>query len=180
MCFNWEGAISTLNGGPLKLVDKFKYFGCSVSSIENDVNKHLAKVWTTIGRLSITWKFDLSIKMKQEFFEAVFVSVLLYGYTTWTLTKYVEEKASVERQKNAISYLEQILESIPVKQQLYDHLPPISKTIQVRWTRYMGHCWRRKDELISDILLWTPFTWICHIGQPARTYLQQPLYGYRM
>ena len=35
---------------------------------------------------------------------------------------------------------------------IYIHLPPISKTIQIRQTRDVGHCWRSKDELISDIL----------------------------
>ena len=44
----------------------------------------------------------------------------------------------------------------PTKQQLYGNLPPITKTIQVRWTRHVEHCWRSRDELISDILLWTP------------------------
>ena len=44
----------------------------------------------------------------------------------------------------------------PTKQQLYCHLAPISKTIQVRRTRHAGHCWRSKDKLISDIILWTP------------------------
>ena len=39
---------------------------------------------------------------------------------------------------------------------LYGHLPPISHTIQVRRTRYARYCWRSKDELISDVLLWTP------------------------
>ena len=37
MCCKQEGAIHTLNGGPLKSVDKFPYLGSSVSSIENDV-----------------------------------------------------------------------------------------------------------------------------------------------
>ena len=32
------------------------------------------------------------------------------------------------------------------KQQLYGHLPPITKTIQVRWTRHAGHCQRSRDE----------------------------------
>ena len=33
--------------------------------------------------------------------------------------------------------------------------PPttITKTIQVRRTRHVGHCWRSSDELISDVLL---------------------------
>ena len=42
------------------------------------------------------------------------------------------------------------------RHQLYGHLPPIMKTIQVRRTRHVGHCWRSKDELISDVLLWPP------------------------
>ena len=29
-------------------------------------------------------------------------------------------------------------------------------TIQVRRTRHAGHCWRSRDELISDVLLWIP------------------------
>ena len=33
---------------------------------------------------------------------------------------------------------------------------PSSHTIQVRRTRHVGHCWRSKDKLISDFLLWTP------------------------
>ena len=44
----------------------------------------------------------------------------------------------------------------PTRHQLYGHLPPITKTIQVRRTRHAGHCWRSRDELISDVLLWTP------------------------
>ena len=44
----------------------------------------------------------------------------------------------------------------PTKHQLYSHLPPIMKTIQVRRTRHVGHCWGSRDELISDVLLWTP------------------------
>ena len=44
MCFNQRGDISTLKGGPLKLVDKFTYLKSSVSSTENDINTWLAKV----------------------------------------------------------------------------------------------------------------------------------------
>ena len=44
----------------------------------------------------------------------------------------------------------------PTKQQVYSPLPSITKTIKVRWTRHLGHCWRRRDELISDVLQWTP------------------------
>ena len=49
----------------------------------------------------------------------------------------------------------------------------IKKTIQVRRTRHAGHCWRSRDELISDILLWTPTHGRAKAGRPARTYIQQ-------
>ena len=61
----------------------------------------------------------------------------------------------------------------PTRHQLYGHLPPITKTIQVRRTRNAGHCWRSKDELISDVLLWTPTYGRAKAGRPARTYIQQ-------
>ena len=44
----------------------------------------------------------------------------------------------------------------PPKQQLYSHLSPITNAIQVRRTRHVWHCWRSKDELISDVLPGTP------------------------
>ena len=59
------------------------------------------------------------------------------------------------------------------RHQLYGHLPPITKTIQVRRARHAGHCWRSKDELISDVLLWTPAYGPAKAGRPARTYIQQ-------
>ena len=61
----------------------------------------------------------------------------------------------------------------PTRDKLYGHLPPISKTIQVRRTRHAGHCWRSRDELIRDVLLWTPTHGRAKAGRPARTYIQQ-------
>ena len=61
----------------------------------------------------------------------------------------------------------------PTKQQLYGHLPPITKTIKVRWTRHARHYWRSRDELISDVLLWTPSHGRAKAGWPARTYIKQ-------
>ena len=62
----------------------------------------------------------------------------------------------------------------PTKQQLYGHLPPITKTIKIRLTRHVGgHRWRSRDELVSDVLLWTPSHGRSKAGRPAGTYIQQ-------
>ena len=65
------------------------------------------------------------------------------------------------------------LYEIELSRQLYGHQPPITKTIQVRRARNAGHCWRSKDELVSDVLLWTPTYGQAKAGRPARTYIQQ-------
>ena len=92
MCYNQTGDISTQDGASLKLVDKFTYQGSSVSSTEKDIDTRLTKAWTAIDMLSIIWKSDLTDKMKRSFFQAAVVSILLYGCTTWTLTKRLKKK----------------------------------------------------------------------------------------
>ena len=37
----------------------------------------------------------------------------------------------------------------------------------------MSGCWRSRDELIRDVLLWTPTHGRAKVGRPARTYIQQ-------
>ena len=90
MCFNQTGDISTLNGSSLKQVDKFTYLGSRVSSTKKDIDTRLAEAWTANNWLSVIWKSDLADKMKRSFFQAAVVSILLYGCTTWTLTKRME------------------------------------------------------------------------------------------
>ena len=127
-------------------------------------------------------------------------SILQYGCTTWTLTKRLEKKLD----RNYIRMLRAILNKSwrqhPTKHQLCGHLPPITKTIQVRRTRHAGHYLQlsfflfkfpRKQSLnifscfciffswsifiwnISDALLWTPTYGRAKAGRSARTYIQQ-------
>ena len=54
MCYNQTSDISTLDGTPLKLVDKFTNLGSSVSSTENDIDTRLTKAWTAINKKEAT------------------------------------------------------------------------------------------------------------------------------
>ena len=87
--------------------------------------------------LRVMWKSDLTDKIKRSFFQTAVVSILLYGRLLQTI-------------------LNESWRQHPTKQPLYGHLPPITKAIKVRRTRHAGHSWRSRDELISDVLLWTP------------------------
>ena len=173
MCYNQTGDIYTLDRTSLKLVDKFTYLESSVSSIEKDIDTRLTKAWTAIDRLSIIWISDLTDKMKSSFFQAAVVSILLYGCTTRTLTKWLEKKLDGNYTRMLRAILNKSWRQHPTRHQLYGHLPPITKTIQARRTRHAGHCWRSRDELISDVLLWTLAYGQAKAGRPARTYIQQ-------
>ena len=49
----------------------------------------------------------------------------------------------------------------------------MQNTSKIVWTRHAGHCWRSKDEIVSDVLLWTPAYGQSKAGRPARTFIQQ-------
>ena len=133
----------------------------------------ITKAWTAINSLSVIWKSDQTDKMKRSFFQAAIVSILLYGCTTWTLTKRLEKKLDGNYTRMLRAILNRSWRQHPTKQQLYGHLPPITKTIQIRRTRHGGHSWRSRDKLISNVLLWTPSHGRAKVGWPARTYIQQ-------
>ena len=122
---------------------------------KKDIGTRLTKAWTAINRLSIIWNADLTDKMKGSFFLAAVASILLYGCTTGTLTKGLEKKLDGNYTRMLRAILNKSWRQHPTKHQLYGHLSPITKTIQPRRTRLAGHCWRSRDELISDVLLWT-------------------------
>ena len=90
-----------------------------------------------------------------------------------SLVKRMEKKLDGNYTRMLRAILNKSWRQHPTKWQLYGYLPPITKTIKARRTRHAGNCWRSRDELISDVLLWTPSYGQAKAGRPARTYIQQ-------
>ena len=170
MCFNQTGDIYTLTVAHWNYLTSSPTEG-AVSHQPRHINTRLAKAWTVVDRLSVIWKSDLTDKMKRSFFQAAVVSILLYGCTTWTLTKRMEKKLDGNYIRMLRAILNKSWRQHPTKQQQYGHLPPITKTI--KGTRHAGHCWRTRDEFINDVPLWTLSPGRAKAGLPARTYIQQ-------
>ena len=140
----------------------------TVVVMDSETNHYSAEKW--LKRHNI---YELLFPLKRSFLQAAVASVLLYGCTTWTLTKWMEKKLDGNYTRMLRAILNESWRQHPTKQQLYGHLPPITKIIKVRRTRHVGHCWRSRDELISDVLLWTPSHGLAKAGWPAWTYIQQ-------
>ena len=103
-------------------------------------------------RLSIILKSNLPDKIKRDFFQAMAVSIQLYGYTNKTLEKYKEKMLETVYTKILRVLLNKSKKQHPTKQQLYGHLQHISQTTKVKRTKYAWYCRGTKEELISDVL----------------------------
>ena len=79
------------------------------------------KGWIAIDRLSIISKSDLSNKIKWDFFQAVAVSILLYGCTSWMLTKCKEKKPDGKYIRMLHAVLNISWKQHPTKQHSYGH-----------------------------------------------------------
>ena len=110
---------------------------------------------------------------ERDFFQATVLTVLLYGCTAWTLTKRLENKLDGNCTRMLRAVLNISWQRHPTKDYLYGQLSPISHTIRERRTRFAGHCWRSKTEIVSDVLLWTPKHGHTSSGHPQTTYIQQ-------
>ena len=132
----------------------FSVFDNLFEEVYNMIDTRLTKAQTAIDRVSVIWKSDLTDKMKRSFFQAAIVSILLYGCTISTLTKKLEKRLHGNYTRMLRPILNRSWRQHPTKHQQYGNLPSITKTIQIRRNRHAGHCWRNRDELISDVLLW--------------------------
>ena len=98
---------------------------------------------------------------------------MIHGCTTWTLIKFINKKLDGNCTRMQRVILNKSWKQHPTKQQLYGHLLFISKTIIVRGKSHAGLCRGRKNELINDVLLWTPPHGRTSGGQSTRIYLRQ-------
>ena len=71
----------------LKQVETLKYLGSEISSTERDVQSRIAKAWCASNKLSSIWNSNAKKNLKRNFFRTTLETVLLYSYTTWTMTK---------------------------------------------------------------------------------------------
>ena len=120
--------------------------------------------------------FHLSVRSGCQMTDSLLIAVHAFvsclsmsdGCITWTLTKRLEKMLDGHHTRMLRVILNKSERQHPKKHQLFGHLPPFRKTIQVRRTEHAGQCWRSRDELISDVLLWNPSHWRAKAGWPTQ------------
>ena len=165
--------IRDLNGNLLKVVEDFKYLGSYIASTERDIEIRIGQAWGALNQLDKIWKSNLPKNLKKDFFRAAVESVLLYGSTAWTLTTSLEDKLDGTYTRMLRAALNVSWKEHTTNEELYGNTPPISQTIRTQRMRFAGHVWRNKNELASDVLLWTPTQGKQKPGRPERSYIDQ-------
>ena len=61
---------------------------------------------------------------------------------------------------------------------LTGNIPPLTRTIRIRRTRFVGQCYHGEEEIIKDILFWTPNHGTGKLrppynGRPRKTYVKE-------
>ena len=119
------------------------------------------------------WNSNLQNHLKISFFQATVESVILYGAESWTLTGKMSDRLD-----GTYTRMLRVVLGVPWKehktnQELYGKLQRVTESLRVRRLRFIGHSWRRKEELISKVLLWEPKLGKRKRGRPATTYVDQ-------
>ena len=83
------------------------------------------------------------------------------------------EEAGRQLHKNAASNIEQVMEATPRKAAAIRPPTTNHENYESLTSQTCRACWRSRDELLSDVLLWAPSHGRAKAGQPARTYKQQ-------
>eukprot|EP00795_Rhopilema_esculentum_P010041 gene10041-18679_t len=82
-------------------------------------------------------------------------------------------EAKIATVEKSLKFLKKEFETEEVM--LSDLGDTMSIVLQERRLRFVGHCWRRKDKLISKLLLWQPTQSQQKPGRPCITYMDQLL-----
>ena len=179
MCFKWEGAIPNLSGRPLRLIDKFTYIISSVSSTESDVDissKCVDFYWLVIDHMEV-WFIQWN---KMGFLPGCgYVSTTVWMHHMDT-NKAHGEKARWELHKNAISYFEQILETIPHETTAVWPLTSHLKNHPRKTNKTCGTLMEKQGQTHKWHSSMNPYLWMCQCWPTNKNLFTSALCGYRM
>ena len=160
------------NGGiALEEVEDFKYLGSWVNSSERDIKTRKALAWKALNSMKRVWKSNVSNELKTRLFIATVESVLLYGCESWTFTSALERSLDGCYTRMLRAALNISWQSFVPNKELYGTLPRISDKVAWRRLGLAGHCFRHKELLAGELVLWEPTHGRRGRGRPSATFI---------
>jgi hypothetical protein len=146
--------MTSLAGATLKHVPDFRYLGSHIMKSEKDFLIRKALAWTACNKMEKIWKSNLKNKLKIDLFRATVEKILMYGAETWTMNARMHKRldgcyTNLLRRAQNLSW-----KNHHTLQEIYGSIPKLSEHLAQHRARFAGHCYRAKDEIISDLIMW--------------------------
>ena len=148
----------------------FIYLG-SWCTKDRDINTRKALAWKSLHKLNKVWSSSMSRDIKLQLFRATTETILLYGSSTWTLTK--DEEKSLDgtytrmlRKVLNIDWSDKISNTA-----LYGSLSRVSETIRQRRLKLAGHVFRDKSSPAHLTVTWLPSHGYANRGKPPTSFV---------
>jgi hypothetical protein len=147
--------VKTPDGAILHVTKDYKYLGSLIIDREAEFLRRKSGAWAALKQFKPIWRSTLSIGHKKTVFDALVVSIYMYGMETWSIgTKLLAKITGTYTQmvrfvKNVRVYSAATAMSNTV---LFEGLDRIEDTLVQRRLRFAGHCQRSKQP-VADLLL---------------------------
>jgi len=155
-------------------VDDFSYLGSWVRSSAKALGERKGQAWTACCNLWKIWVAKIDDDLKRKVFKATVESVFLYGAETWSLTAAQLRSLDGTYTRLLRKALNVHYSSHTTNNELYGNLKPPSKVIALRRLKLAGHCFRRVDQPVRDLVLFYPSSKGFKLGGQSRmTFLKR-------
>ena len=147
-------SMTTLAGNIIKHVLDFKYLGSHTENSGKDFHIRKALAWATCNKMEKIWTSTLPNQLKINLFRATVELILLQGAETWTMNTQMQKRldgcyTNLLRRVQNMSW-----KNHHTLAEIYGPIPKISMRLAEKRARFAGHCYRAKDEVVSDLVFW--------------------------
>ena len=147
--------IKTISGETIKEVSNYKSLGAWISISEKEFEIRKALAWTVMHRMKRLWTSNMSNQLKIRAFKGTVETVLLYGSQCWTVDSKLRKR--IYGCYTRLCMAQNISwKSKTNNEKLYNGLPKVTDIISERMLNLAGHCVRHKEEMVHNLVLWTP------------------------
>jgi hypothetical protein len=179
----------SISGNPVDTVTEYRYLGSTLetgSGSHSEILRRIALAGSVLNSLASVWNQKrLTLRLKLRLFDALVVSVLLYGSETWIILQSDANRLNgfyMQSQRRILGIRwYQLISNETVTSMT--SLPPITDVIRKRRLALFGHVARLSSEVPAnkalcagiDILSKSavPDGWRRPVGRPCRTWLDQ-------
>ena len=152
----------SINNQEIKQVNDFVYLGCKITENNNhseDIKRRLVLARQKFSSLKTIWKSRyISIQLKIRLYNALIVTIAIYGSETWTLTQYTTNKIQAFEMQ-CMRTIANIHWTDRVTNEEVLNMLNTSRDIMIRVThaqrRYLGHMLRMSEQRLPKMAFHT-------------------------